>query len=114
MRSKLKRIGRRKQTAKWRLAWSHRIAMQVRIYVRYNRSTYYPVCPRCDESIDRTYMGYCDRCGQKLGWDKLDDVQYRSTKNKGGTLYRKRRIRATLKRSSDEEGLYPAIVGTKG
>lgn len=28
----------------------------------------YPVCPRCDSSLDREGVGYCDRCGQRLGW----------------------------------------------
>lgn len=28
----------------------------------------YPRCPRCRLSIDREYMNYCDRCGQRLEW----------------------------------------------
>ena len=32
----------------------------------------YPICPRCDCTLDREYMCYCDRCGQCLSWDLLD------------------------------------------
>ena len=28
----------------------------------------YPVCPRCAISLDREYQRFCDRCGQRLGW----------------------------------------------
>ena len=28
----------------------------------------YPVCPRCACTIEREYMYFCDRCGQKLAW----------------------------------------------
>lgn len=38
---------------------------QVRIFQ--NRHAYC-VCPRCDSSLDREYMSYCDRCGQCLNW----------------------------------------------
>ena len=31
----------------------------------------YPICPRCDCTIEREYMSFCDRCGQKLGWGLL-------------------------------------------
>lgn len=33
-----------------------------------NGGSTYPVCPRCDCTIEREYMSFCDRCGQKLGW----------------------------------------------
>lgn len=29
----------------------------------------YPVCPRCRISMDREYISFCDRCGQKLSWE---------------------------------------------
>ena len=28
----------------------------------------YSICPRCDTTLDREYMRYCDRCGQHLSW----------------------------------------------
>ena len=30
--------------------------------------TGYYVCPRCHSLLDREFMRYCDRCGQRLGW----------------------------------------------
>lgn len=32
-------------------------------------NTTYPICPRCAVSLEREYMCFCDRCGQKLNWD---------------------------------------------
>lgn len=28
----------------------------------------YYVCPRCSITLEREFMAYCDRCGQRLGW----------------------------------------------
>ena len=57
-------------------AVSYRIAMPVTKIVQYRSGGYaYPVCPRCRQSMDREYMGYCDRCGQKLSWAKLDNAK---------------------------------------
>ncbi len=30
--------------------------------------TAYPVCPRCEITMEREYQTYCDRCGQCLDW----------------------------------------------
>lgn len=32
-----------------------------------NGDAYY-VCPRCDMTLEREFMPYCDRCGQHLSW----------------------------------------------
>lgn len=32
------------------------------------RPSYYPVCPRCDQTFEREYQRFCDRCGQRLAW----------------------------------------------
>ena len=29
-----------------------------------------PVCPNCTITLERGYQSYCDRCGQKLAWNK--------------------------------------------
>lgn len=29
----------------------------------------YPICPRCNCTVDREYMNFCDRCGQRLSWE---------------------------------------------
>ena len=31
----------------------------------------FPICPTCDVPMEREYQGYCDRCGQKLGWKEF-------------------------------------------
>lgn len=28
----------------------------------------YYVCPRCKITLERDFMGFCDRCGQRLDW----------------------------------------------
>lgn len=52
---------------------SYRIAMQVRHFQRYPvfaaSYTSFPVCPRCQCCLEREYQAFCDRCGQKLGWE---------------------------------------------
>lgn len=39
----------------------------------------YPVCPGCGHTIDREFMAYCDRCGQKLSWKGYQkaEVEYK-------------------------------------
>ena len=52
---------------------SFRRPMAVTEVVLFPRDTYpYPRCPRCHRTIDREYMSFCDRCGQKLDWSELD------------------------------------------
>lgn len=52
-------------------ALEYRQPMQVRELVRYQSGGIFPVCPRCDSSMEREYQNYCDRCGQRLGWRDL-------------------------------------------
>ena len=33
--------------------------------------TTYPICPRCESSMEREYVSYCDRCGQALDWSEI-------------------------------------------
>lgn len=49
-------------------AVTYRLPLPVEEVVVLKLGECYPRCPRCGESIDREYMCYCDRCGQKLGW----------------------------------------------
>lgn len=43
---------------------------QTRVYAR---GYCYPVCPSCRSSLDREYMAFCDRCGQRLAWEEYAD-----------------------------------------
>lgn len=40
--------------------------------VIFQDSDSYPICPRCDKSMPRDYMNFCDRCGQRLDWHLYD------------------------------------------
>ena len=54
-------------------AVSYRIALPVTQIVRYSvNGSCCPLCPRCKISLDREYESFCDRCGQKLCWDRFD------------------------------------------
>ena len=54
-------------------AVSCRIPRPVTKIVQYPTYGYcYPLCPRCQRSLEREYMNFCDRCGQKLSWNGLD------------------------------------------
>ena len=50
---------------------SYRLPLLVTEVVVLNSGSCYPRCPRCGLSIDREYMNYCDRCGQRLEWRKF-------------------------------------------
>lgn len=57
-------------------AISYRIALPVTKIVQYPTYGYcYPLCPRCKNSMEREYMRFCDRCGQKINWDHLDNAK---------------------------------------
>ena len=58
-----------------RAALRYRQPMEVLELVRYRSGYTYPVCPRCKISMEREYQRYCDRCGQRLGWSKIDRAQ---------------------------------------
>ena len=36
--------------------------------------TYY-ACPRCDVTMEREFLGFCHRCGQRLDWSKHAQVK---------------------------------------
>lgn len=55
-------------TKEMRDALSYRVPSRITHCRKYGRRDIYPICPRCDMSIDREYQLYCDRCGQKLDW----------------------------------------------
>ncbi|MCI8551908.1 MAG: hypothetical protein HFF56_02765 [Lawsonibacter sp.] len=50
------------------LELSYRTTMPVTQIRLFPSDGAYPVCPRCAISLDREYQRFCDRCGQRLGW----------------------------------------------
>lgn len=53
-------------------AYLYRIPLPVREVLRLPGGDCYPICPRCDRTLDREYMSFCDRCGQRLAWEFID------------------------------------------
>ena len=54
----------------------YRKTMQVKniyVYTKCNNNAF-PVCPRCRTPLEREYQAFCDRCGQKLGWEKYEEI----------------------------------------
>lgn len=37
----------------------------------------FPICPRCDCTMEIEYQSYCDRCGQKLKWRGFSKAKIR-------------------------------------
>ena len=63
---------------KWRFAAeaiSYRIPKVVRKFIQFHDGNGYPICPRCTSSMEREYMSYCDRCGQRLCWRYLEQAE---------------------------------------
>lgn len=57
------------------IAPSYRIPKTVKKIRVYPDNCFFGVCPRCNNSIDREYQTFCNCCGQRLDWSKLDEVE---------------------------------------
>lgn len=58
----------------FRIAASYRIPMPVvalRCYSGRDGVYTYPICPRCNTTLPREYLSFCDRCRQRLNWKRL-------------------------------------------
>ena len=55
-------------------AVTYRSPLPVEKVIAYANNTY-PVCPRCELSLEREYMSFCDRCGQRLNWDLFEHAK---------------------------------------
>lgn len=53
-------------------AYTYRIPLPVKDVLVFDSGNSYPVCPRCASTIDREYLCFCDRCGQRLAWKFYD------------------------------------------
>ena len=58
-------------------ACSYRAPMMVREVMifshRFEKYGYY-VCPRCQITVEREFMNYCDHCGQCLNWARYEQA----------------------------------------
>lgn len=50
-----------------RPAESYRSPMPVTQRIRYPDALFY-LCPGCRVALEREFMAFCDRCGQRLDW----------------------------------------------
>ncbi len=41
---------------------------KILIFRNSSGETGYYMCPRCEVSLERDFVSYCDRCGQALDW----------------------------------------------
>lgn len=55
-------------------AFLYRMPMPVKEVLKHADGNAYPVCPRCAATVDREYMRFCDRCGQRLAWEYFEIV----------------------------------------
>ncbi|MBE6971392.1 MAG: hypothetical protein E7446_04640 [Ruminococcaceae bacterium] len=60
-----------KQRENYQQALSYRKSIAVTALLRFPTGDIYPLCPRCASTLDREYMRFCDRCGQRLSWHQL-------------------------------------------
>ena len=47
----------------------YRMELPIREVMVFPNGHAYYVCPRCNITLEREFMSYCDRCGQHLGWN---------------------------------------------
>ena len=56
-------------------AVSYRMPLAVTKILLLPNKEIFPVCPRCNITLEREYQRFCDRCGQHLDWDYFDDAE---------------------------------------
>ena len=55
-------------------AYAYRVPFPVKKIRVFVNGDSYPICPRCNSTMEREYTCFCDRCGQKLNWLFFDVV----------------------------------------
>lgn len=75
------------------LALSYRRPMLIRelmVFPNMRPMDSYYVCPRCQTTLDREFVKYCDRCGQCLDWKKYEQAKivYPGRKKRGAKAVR--------------------------
>ena len=68
----LKTVTVRRHRPSYIAAYLYRLPLQVRARLVFPGGDSFPICPRCDQSVDRDYMRFCDQCGQRLAWNLFD------------------------------------------
>ena len=47
---------------------TYRLPLPVKEVMVLKSGSCYPRCARCGQSLEREYMCFCDRCGQRVEW----------------------------------------------
>ena len=66
---RLRTVTSKRRDLLWVAPLFYRLPLPVRAVLRLSGGDCYPICPRCGETFEREYMRFCDRCGQRLGWE---------------------------------------------
>ncbi len=71
---------------------SFQIPMKVNEMVRFQTYAHqydlYYICPRCKISLERDFMSYCDRCGQRLDWKDYKKAKIVDSKDLHGSTHK--------------------------
>ena len=62
----------------FRLMMTYRIPMMVKnaiVFESWTDDEIYYCCPRCQNLLEREFMGYCSSCGQCLDWSKYRNAK---------------------------------------
>lgn len=54
---------------------TYRVAMRVTTVRMFYSGDTCAVCPRCQRSLTREFMAFCDVCGQKLSWRQFGKAE---------------------------------------
>ena len=56
-------------------AISYRVPLRVKKVIYFSETSCFSICPRCDTIMEREYVQFCDRCGQRLSWYALSRAE---------------------------------------
>ncbi len=49
---------------------------EIAVYSPHDREeNSYCICPRCAATMEREYVGFCNQCGQRLGWKNFQNAR---------------------------------------
>lgn len=48
---------------------------ELKVFLECHDQTAYYLCPRCRLTMEREFMNFCDRCGQRLDWRHYENAQ---------------------------------------
>ena len=55
--------------------YTPRAVTELRVFHTAYGTTGYYVCPSCGITLEREFVNFCDRCGQRLDWDGYESAK---------------------------------------